>query len=298
MADRLTLAIEIGPMALTARVPYWHHKSTLYVDSAYPLERGLAEYIDRETHATCSGFFDLIWQQAKERARVKTWEGGLSNPASSRNPGGNEDHVDRESAGTEAFQAGEGTGRGTGASGYEGDARTGTERESKERDGPRKRLCSYVTFAGEGVGAKDGSSSSDNNDANEVEQAGRAHMLAYFKSHGADVISRENDSVGYDFEVSVAGRTLYIELKASRDRWQGWEHGLTRNEFVQAFAKGEYYFLCVVDRALTDDWKIYFIANPSGLIDQFLFDDPWKRVAVDMNARLEQMKRDDDEADM
>jgi hypothetical protein len=115
-------------------------------------------------------------------------------------------------------------------------------------------------------------------------------MFEYFRSHGAHVVSREKDNVGYDFEVTLGGRTIFIELKASRDRWQGWEHALTRNEFIQAFAKGEDYFLCAVDRALSNDWKIYFIANPAGLVDQYVFDDPWKRVAVNMNARLEQMK--------
>jgi len=87
---------------------------------------------------------------------------------------------------------------------------------------------------------------------------------------------------------------MFVELKASRDRWQGWEHALTRNEFVQAFAKGEDYFLCAVDKVLTDEWKIYFIANPAGQVDQYIFDDPWKRVAVDMNELLDQMKKDSD----
>src|SRR5262249_12777015 len=68
IAEGLTLAVNYGPSILTAKLPYWHHESNLYVDSAFPLERAVAEFIDSQTNATCSGFFDLVWQQAIDRA--------------------------------------------------------------------------------------------------------------------------------------------------------------------------------------------------------------------------------------
>jgi hypothetical protein len=287
IATGLSLAVKLGPASLTAQVPYWHSEACLYVDSACPLERALAEFIDRETNATCSGFFDLVWQQAKAKVRVESGDGGPPSPSPSPPPGGGK-------TGDRAVgQSGTETSGGTAGNGG-GDASTGAGTEPKERDGPRKRLCSYVTFAGEGGEGKDGGSSAVNGDSKEIEEAGRAHMLEYFHRKEAQVVSREKDNVGWDFEVTVGSKTIFVELKASRDGWQGWEHALTRNEFIQAFAKGEDYFLCAVDRVLTDEWKVYFIANPAGQVDQYIFDDPWKRVAVDMNDLLDQMKNNTD----
>lgn len=294
IATGLSLAVKLGLASLKAPVPYWHSEACLYVDLACPLERALAEFIDRETNATCSGFFDLVWQQAKAKVRVEPGDSGPPSPSPSPPPGGGK--PGGGGGGSPGPEPGGGT---TGVGGDGGDPGgggepNGTGKEPKERDGPRKRLCSFVTFAGEGGGGKDGGSSSGNAETKEVEEAGREHMLEYFHRQGAQVVSREKDNVGWDFEITVGSETIFIELKASRDQWQGWEHALTRNEFVQAFAKGEDYFLCAVDKVLTDEWKIYFIANPAGQVDQYIFDDPWKRVAVDMNGLLDQMKNNSD----
>ena len=292
VANRLTLAFKHEPIPLTAQVPYWLSEACFYVDSACPLERALAEFIDRETNATCSGFFDLVWQQAKAKARVEPGDGGQPSPNPSPPPGSGD--AGGGGGGTPGPNTGGSTGGGGGGEPGGSAEPTGGGTERNERDGPRKRLCSYVIFAGESGGGKDGGSSSGNGETKEIEEAGRAHMLEYFQRHGARVVSREKDNVGWDFEVTVGSKTVFVELKASRDRWQGWEHALTRNEFIQAFAKGEDYFLCAVDQVLSDEWKIHFIANPAGLVDQYLFDDPWKRLAVDMNERLDQMKNNND----
>ena len=143
---------------------------------------------------------------------------------------------------------------------------------------------------GSGAGQPMVGVSEGNEESKEVEEAGRRRLLEYFESMGVRWVSREKDKVGYDFDVTVGSKTIFVELKSSKDRWRGWEHALTRNEFVQAFAKGEDYFLCAVDRALSDDSKFYFIGNPAGMVDLYLFDDPWKSVAVDMNALLTHLK--------
>jgi hypothetical protein len=297
VAENLTLSVENGTVTMTVGVPYWHHEGRLYVDADYPLDRALPEFIDHETDATCSGFFDLVWEQAKSRARCEPGEDvepRSKTSSQSRTGEGSDEGDDHGDKGTgDSSNGSEGTDVRGGTDSERGEG-SGSEsgKDVKDTDGPRRRLCSYVTLAGDKVGGKDDGESSKNDETKAVEEAGRARMFAYFESHGAQVVSREKDNVGYDFEVSFAGRTLFIELKSSRDRWQGWEHALTRNEFVQAYAKGEDYFLCAVDRALSDDWKIYFIANPAGLVDQYVFDDPWKRVAIDMNALFEQMKHD------
>jgi hypothetical protein len=72
-----------------------------------------------------------------------------------------------------------------------------------------------------------------------------------------------------------------VELKSSRDRWQHWENAMTPNEFSSAIQHADNYVLCAAELVLTDNGTLTFIQNPWGLTDGFLFDSPWKNVAVD-----------------
>jgi hypothetical protein len=91
----------------------------------------------------------------------------------------------------------------------------------------------------------------------------------------------EDQDLGYDFVVTVAGRELCVEVKGSRDHWVNWEHALTPNEFRAAQAKGDDYILCIAERVLEPDASLTFIQNPWSLVDGFLLDSPWKHVASD-----------------
>ncbi len=296
IVNGLTIRVDTGSVGSKARVPFWRVDGAFYVDEACPVEKAVPEFIDYETNATCRGFFDLVWEQAKAQSRV-TPGGGEAEPTDPPpHPGGSEGGAGG-GAGTGGGETGGGggtAGGGGGESGGSGGPSPGTGGDSPGDGGPRRRLCSLVMLGGGSVGGTKDGGGDGNKETKEVEEAGRRRMLAYFQGKGAQVVSREAENVGYDFDVTVGGKTIFVELKSSKDRWQGWEHALTRNEFIQAFAKGEDYFLCAVDRVLSEDWKIYFIGNPAGMVDQYIFDDPWKRVAVDMNDILAHMKSAED----
>ena len=115
-------------------------------------------------------------------------------------------------------------------------------------------------------------------------------MLRYLRELGVECQSVEAEKCGYDFEARVGEETFCIELKASEDRWEGWEESLSRNEFWKAKELRERYFLCVVDRATSEDWRICFIRDPAAEVDYFLFDHPWKSFGEDMEAFVSRLK--------
>jgi hypothetical protein len=143
----------------------------------------------------------------------------------------------------------------------------------------RKRLCSYVSFSS-GSGKKpaiDDGTSNTVDENSKTEREGAEILCKFFKDNfQMDLVSVEDENCGYDFELKIGSRTLCIELKASRAKWRGWEHGLTPNEFKTALEKKENYFLCVVDRVFESSREICFIQNPAAKITDFLFDSPWK----------------------
>ena len=103
----------------------------------------------------------------------------------------------------------------------------------------------------------------------------------FFEGRGINIKSVEEEDVGYDFEVEFREVIYRIELKASRDIWSNWEESLTPNEFRKAQHFKDKYLLCIIDDVLGDNPNIYFIQDPAGKIDSFLFDSPWKDVAID-----------------
>ena len=115
-------------------------------------------------------------------------------------------------------------------------------------------------------------------------------LEGYLDSLGLQYCSVEEEDRGYDFEVAIGEEKIYVELKSSSYRWDGWEYGLTRNEFLTAEELGDNYFLCIIDRVLDDDYQIYFIKDPAGQANGFLFDDPWQETAIDMDAYVSSLR--------
>ncbi|MBI5014605.1 MAG: DUF3883 domain-containing protein [Deltaproteobacteria bacterium] len=158
----------------------------------------------------------------------------------------------------------------------------------KQEQRRRGRLCSVVISERKPLSPKEREEKQARR--KEVEDAGRKHMKAYLERLGAKVFSRESEKIGYDFDVTVGNETFYVELKASEYRWDGWEEALSRNEFLKARELREEYFLCVVDRALSEDWSIYFIKDPVGEVAYYLFDHPWKAFSEDMKDHVDRLK--------
>jgi hypothetical protein len=160
-------------------------------------------------------------------------------------------------------------------------------------DPVRKRLCSFVVSASGAQSTPEekeqGQAAKKKNE--ETERAGADLLRRFFEGQGLVCHSLETDNVGYDFEVAIGGRTICIELKTSRDKWRGWEHSLSPNEFKTAMAKGDDYFLCIIDRVFEEGAReVYFIQNPAGKITDYLFDAPWKSVKCKMEDWITRIK--------
>lgn len=292
---KLKLEVVDKTAIVNVNVSYWVDGGWLFLDEETPLEKAVPLFLDRETGSTIAAFFDYVWAASEASAHV---ESGTGN-------GGKADHAPPDHPDKRQVQQKDGE-RDTKSDldddifddGEDGETDDGNEEKSddenrdKGKGGPRRRLCSYVIGGGRGrkgeTGKSDGSGA--DSDDTKVEEAGRQRMIAYFDKAGARVESRESENVGYDFEVTIGSKTIYVELKSSKDRWEGWEHGLTRNEFRKALELGEDYYLCTVDRALRDDYLMVFIRDPARSVDLYLFDHPWKAVGLDMNAFIKRLR--------
>src|SRR5262249_25440996 len=100
----------------------------------------------------------------------------------------------------------------------------------KSPAGPRKRLYSYVPPGLKPHAPRDSRDGGPQHAKDkETEQAATKLFKAFIDSK-APCRSVEDQDLGYDFVVAVAGRELCVEVKGSRDRWVNWEHALTPNE--------------------------------------------------------------------
>jgi hypothetical protein len=92
----------------------------------------------------------------------------------------------------------------------------------------------------------------------------------------------EHHNPGYDVESrGVDGNVLrFIEVKSLEADWVSYGVSLTPRQVEEARRRRELFWLYVVERAQEDDFRIYKIQDPWPKVDQYLFDDGWKSIAV------------------
>lgn len=276
-------------------VPYWRSKNIYYlqVESEEELPRKIARLIDEECSVTIAPFFEMVWEHTA--VAVQEFDPSKEEPETfdgpPKTPGG-----------------GGGGGGGLEEGGV--DDLLGGEKEIPSEDDPgendeivtqptnddlRKRLFSYVIPPGSGQSSKKTKTRNQQNQQKneETEVAGAQKLAEFFEARGLTCESVESENVGYDFEVTVGERKLLIELKTSRAKWRNWEHSLSPNEFKVALEKADDYFLCVIDRVFEDSCEIYFIQNPAGKADGFLFDAPWKSMGMKMSDMITRIKAEE-----
>jgi hypothetical protein len=275
-------------------VPFWksHGRYTIGVGSR-DLISAVADLIDTECGVTTAPFMKMISEkmeshalEAAPPAEANTADlpkGGVHNPTPAGGGGPS----------AEDILLGEAEGKKVDPPGKEQPDPAGTT----DDDSVRKRLCSFVaTGPTKKIAPERQEQNKKQQKKNEeTERAGAQLLQRFFEEKGLKCNSVEDNDVGYDFEVPIGNRTLCIELKTSRDKWRGWEHSLSPNEFKTALAKGEDYFLCVIDRIFEEGSReIYFIQNPAGKITDYLFDAPWKAVASKMDDWVTRLKATED----
>jgi hypothetical protein len=271
-------------------VPFWkaHGHYTIGLGSR-DLISAVADLIDTECGMTLAPFMKMISERMEAHAlearpvddpdATDIPKGGSHNPS----PGGG------GGPSAEDILLGDAEGDKGDAPGKVDSSPTGKNNE----DSVRKRLCSFVATGPAKTTApeKQELNKKRQKKNQETERAGAQLLQRFFEGKGLECNSVEDDDLGYDFEVPIGNRTLCIELKTSRDKWRGWEHSLSQNEFKTALIKGEDYFLCVIDRIFEEaSREVYFIQNPAGRITDYLFDAPWKAVASKMDDWITRLK--------
>lgn len=168
-----------------------------------------------------------------------------------------------------------GTGSGSGSSA--GGSGSSDGRAPKKRG----RLRSYVMTDDEG------SSDEDNDDEstepeNEADPKGIERVVEYEISQGRRPKVMPHTNPGYDIESSSAQGKIerYIEVKSLTGEWVEFGAGMTRPQFKKAQELGDKFWLYVVEYATDEEaCAIYCIQDPARKVDQFMYDDEWKKTA-------------------
>ncbi|SHG32379.1 protein of unknown function [Desulfacinum infernum DSM 9756] len=94
------------------------------------------------------------------------------------------------------------------------------------------------------------------------------------------------------------GRVVrYIEVKSMSGPWTDTYAVLSRPQFEAARKFGEAFWLYVVERAQTDDFRIHRIQNPIGRANHFMFDDGWRVTAESDEPMVEEPEEENGKGD-
>lgn len=118
-----------------------------------------------------------------------------------------------------------------------------------------------------------------------VANAGVEKVMQFERENGRDPKDMEEIQVhhpGYDVEsTSGDGSIRFIEVKSLSGTWDSQNPAqLTKMEFNTAKKKGETSWLYVVERAESEDYKIFQIQDPANRVDYYLFDHGWELDSV------------------
>jgi hypothetical protein len=86
---------------------------------------------------------------------------------------------------------------------------------------------------------------------------------------------------GYDItSIDASGQARFIEVKSFTGIWDSQNPAqVTKTEFRTAREKGDAFWLYIVEKVETDDFKIHRICNPANQVDAYLFDHGWIHLA-------------------
>jgi Domain of unknown function (DUF3883) len=169
------------------------------------------------------------------------------------------------------------TGAGAGKSSTGGGSVSPNGRAPKKRG----RLRSYV-ITGDDSGSGDEEEDDEPEPENEADPKGVERVVLYEISQGRRPKVMPHTNPGYDIESSSAEDKIerYIEVKSLTGEWVEFGAGMTRPQFKKAQELREQFWLYVVECATDDDaCAIYCIQDPARKVDQFMYDDEWKKTA-------------------
>jgi hypothetical protein len=188
--------------------------------------------------------------------------------------------------------AGEPTGDGSGGGDRKGSGTDGRDKRASGSDGrpssarrPQARLRSYVAPGEDASDSSDG----EREDEDSTDPAGVAHVLKAERAAGRHPVEMPHHHPGYDIESRQEPNgdiQRYIEVKSTADVWGDRGVALSRRQFEAAQQLGANYWLYVVERANSDDARIFRIQDPANRAMWFFFDDGWRVVDGSVGSEL------------
>ena len=140
-----------------------------------------------------------------------------------------------------------------------------------------KRLLSYVYTKDESMTTPE--DRSFKNHRSETGKIGVKKVLQYEIDRERTPQDMEEIQVnhpGYDIESTFNGGIRYIEVKSLSGPWEFQSPAqLTKFEFEEAKRKGKDYWIYVVEKVNTDDFRIFEINDPANRAEYYLFDRGW-----------------------
>jgi len=110
-----------------------------------------------------------------------------------------------------------------------------------------------------------------------VEKAGIAHVLEHEIEHSREPEEMPHLNPGFDIRsIDGEGNARYIEVKSLSGIWDSQNPAqVTRAEFEEARARGDEYWLYVVELATSEEPQIHCIQNPAKWVQRYLLDHGW-----------------------
>lgn len=164
---------------------------------------------------------------------------------------------------------------------------TGTSKGDGTRSGTslkkgRPVLRSYVPVPKSADVNSDGGDEDDSGKRSPVDIAGVGRVLTHESGVGRSPKEMRHKNPGYDIESRDAiGKVVrYIEVKSFSGDWRATYAVLSQMQFNKARELGDLFWLYVVERAESEEFKIHCIQNPAMRANHFMFDDGWSGIAA------------------
>ncbi len=174
----------------------------------------------------------------------------------------------------------DGTGRARGDRGGRGGGgeETGDETKTKPRYAKRSKFRTYVVPEG---AERTETEHRDTEGRSEVDEAGIQHVCDYEISQQRIPTVMPHENPGFDIKSTDADGFIarYIEVKSRSGEWDSSGVPLSKTQFEDAQTLGDVYWLYVVERANSDDFRIFRIQDPARRVTDFLYDDGWSTIA-------------------
>lgn len=141
------------------------------------------------------------------------------------------------------------------------------------------RLLSYVSNSNGHDNGKNGNHS----DLNNIGDKGIERVVEYERRQGRSPEVMPPMNEGFDIQSKDADGNIvrYIEVKSLSGEWGTLGAGVSKPQFEFSQRNTSKSWLYVVERATSDDFKIYKIKEPADKVVKFMYDKGWKADSIE-----------------